>query len=228
LDGERFVYIDIDGEISEEDLVAEVVRRLESIEGTGVRINEEITLQTVSADSESNVLPYNEAIERLVAALDFQLVSMALEINGERVAILRSQSEVDEVLSLLKAQHLQAEDYLVVEFVETINTSPVTVPITEVLSISQVLQHLGRNITIMEEYVVRDGDTMGAIAANHGISLSQIIDDNPDVVPDDLRINDVLQVQHNRPFLSIRTIEEVTRTEIITIDDQIRENPSAP
>ena len=228
LDGERFVYIDTDREIEEAEVLAEVTRRLEAIEGAEVRINEVITLGTASGSGQE-VLPYSEAIERLITELSFQIVGVAIEVDNRRVAVLRTQDEVDQIVWNLQSPFRVLDEYVSVDFVENFSTSRAAVPSSEISSISAAMQELGSSVPVTQEYIVQPNDVLSVIASNHGISENQLLADNPHISnPNNLRIGDVLLIQTMRPFLSVRTVEEVTRTEFIGIEVERRENPGAP
>jgi len=228
---ERFAYVDASGEVSEAELMAEAVRRLEAVQGAEVRISDVITLREVSRAEQAVILPYNEVIERLVTALEFQIVGLAIEVDNNRVAVLRNQAEVDEVVWNLQNAFVSEnrERYITIEFVENFATSRHTVSEAELSSVSYALHLLGRSVVEMKEYVVQPGENLSIIAANHGISLTQAFADNPHIPSSgELGIGYVLQIQQTRPYLSIRTVEEVTRREYIEIDEIEQPNPAAP
>jgi len=228
---ERFAYVDASGEVSEAELMAEAIRRLEAVQGAEVRVNDVITLREVNRTDQTVVLPYNEVIERLVTALEFQIVGLAIEVNNNRVAVLRNQTEVDEVVWNLQNAFVSEhrERYITIEFVEDFTTSRVTVSDAELSSVSYALYLLGRSVVEMREYVVQPGENLSNIAANHGISLAQAFADNPHIPSSgELSIGDVLQIQQTRPYLSVRTVEEVTRREYIEITEIEQPNPAAP
>ena len=223
----HFAYIAFSQELNEALITDEALNRLQARENAQVLVNERITL-TPANTNQRNILSYNEAIERLAASLTFRIVGTAIELNGERVAVLRSQSEVDNLFNRLKSPFMIAspEHYYSVEFVEDFNLTSVIIDESEISSIEAVLSRLDNNMTVMEEYTVQSGDTLGAIALRHNTTLAQLYEDNPGFTPATiLRVGDRLSIRTTRPYLSVRTIEQITRTETIPIVIEYLENP---
>jgi len=227
---ERFAYIDASSEITAAELTAEVVRRLGAVQSAEVRISDIITLQEASRTDQGVILQYNEVIERLVTALDFQIMGFAIVVEGNQMAILRNQEEVDEVVWNLQSAFVEnRERYSTIEFIEDFGTTRVTVDASELDSIPYALYLLGRSVVETVDYVVQPGENLSIIAANHGISLAQAFADNPHIPSSgELNIGEILQIQQTRPHLSVRTVEEVTRREYIEIEDIEQPIPGAP
>jgi len=229
LGDERFAYIDAD--VTEADIMTEAVRRLGVIQEAEVQITETITLREVSRSEQGIILPINEVIERLVTAINFQVIGISIELNNRPIAVLRNQTEVDEVAWTLQSPFIEGnrDRFSTIEFVEDFRTTRATVPTSELASVSYALHLLGGSVVEMQEYIVQPGENMSIIAANHGISLAQMFADNPQVPSNgEIGIGEVLQVRQTRPYLSVRTVEEVTRREYIEIDDDEQLNPGAP
>ena len=226
---ERFAYIDVSGEVTEAEIMAEAVRRLEAVQGAEVRVSDEITLREVGR-TDQDILQINEVIERLIAALEFQIVGFAIVINGDQTVILRNQQEVDEVIWNLQSAFVEnRERYSTIEFIEDFETTRVTVDASQLVDTSYALLTLGRSVVEMVEYVVQPGENLSIIAARYGVSLAQAFADNPHIPSSgELSIGEVLQIQQTRPHLSVRTVEEITRREYIEIEDIERPNPGAP
>lgn len=226
LGDERFGYIAFSQEIDQSAVLAEAISRLEAREGVQVLVNERLTLVPASS---RNILPYTEAIEQLADAFTFRIVGTAIEINGNRVAVLRSRGDAEEVARRLQAPHLRRDhaDYHSVQFLEDFQLVSATVEEEALATIEYVLGRLDRRVSFVDQYIVRDGDTLGAIALRHGTTLAQLYEDNPGFSPATiLRVGDVLRIQSYRPYLSVSTVEAITRTEPIPIENIYLENPA--
>lgn len=64
-------------------------------------------------------------------------------------------------------------------------------------------------------YTVVKGDTYSEIASNNGMQLSELMELNPQASIDRLIIGDVLNIKTAVPFLSVKTVENITYTEEI-------------
>ncbi len=71
------------------------------------------------------------------------------------------------------------------------------------------------------------GDTLDAIARRNNTTIEKLCADTPGVTElTILRPGDIIKVETTRPYLSVRTIEEVTREQAIPMQTDTRENPS--
>jgi murein DD-endopeptidase MepM/ murein hydrolase activator NlpD len=100
---------------------------------------------------------------------------------------------------------------------------------SDISTIEFVLHELRRYARVMEEYTVQDGDSLSAIAERHGTTLNQIYEDNSHITPTTvLRVGDVIRLASLRPYLSVRTVEVVSRTESVPMALEEVENPAEP
>lgn len=224
---DRVGYIAFSQEINETSLRAEAIRMLEINENAQVQVNEQISIRPINT-AQRNIIPFTEAIEQLAAAFTFQIVGTAIDLNGNRIAILRTQNDAEEVIWRLQSPYLRgrAEDYYLVEFVEDLRMNNVTVEESDLSTVQQVLQRLDGRAVVVDEYVVQPGDTLGGIALLHNTTLTNLFENNPGFSANTvLRVGDVLRIESYRPYLSVRTILAETRSSPIPIEDEILENP---
>ena len=224
---EHFGYISYTEELNEAAFRAEVIGRMEARENARLQVDEFITLRPASGSSR-DVLPLNEAIEQLAATLSFQIIGTAIEVNGNRMGVLRTESEAEEVIWRLQSPFLQgsADEYYLIEFVEDLRLVSATVPEDALSAVQQLMHQLDVRTVIEDTYIVQAGDNLGGIALRHNITLTQLFNDNPDFNANSiLRVGDVLQIQSYRPLLSVRTVKVETRTTSIPIITETLENP---
>ena len=227
---EHFAYIAFSHEIDENTIMADAVSRLELRENASVLVNEQLTVRPASS-SARNILPYSEAIEQLADSFTFSIIGTAIEINGNRAAGLRSQAEAEEVLWNLQEPFLRGnrEDYYSIEFLENVNLVEIPVEENMLATINQAINALNRTTPVIEEYIVQPGDTLGGIALRNNTTLARLYEDNPNLSPTTiLQVGDALRVRSYRPYLSVRTVEVVTRTEPIPIENNYLVNPAMP
>jgi len=227
LGDDHFAYIAFSQDLDEDILRAEVISRLEDRVNASVQVNEQIMLRPASS-AQRNVLPFNEAVEQLAATLDFQIIGTAIEVNGYRVAVLRTQSEAEEIIWRLQSPFLRGSsgEYDTVEFVEDFHLVSATVDESALSSVQHAMHRLDSRSVVVNEYTVQSGDTLGGIALRHNITLTQLFNDNPGFSANTiLRVGDALQIQSYQPFLSVRTIMYETHREPIPIEFQPLENP---
>ena len=223
----RLGYIAFSQEISEASLRAEAIRMLEIQENAQVQVNEQISIRPTNT-AQRNMMTFSNAIEQLASSFTFQIVGTALELNGNRIAILRSQNDAEEVIWRLQSPFLQSrlEDYYIVDFVEDLRMTNATVEESDLSTVQQVLQQLEGRSVVVEEYIVQPGDTLGGIALLHNTTLANLLENNPGLTANTiLRVGDALRIESYRPYLSVRTVLAETRSSPIPIEDEQLENP---
>jgi len=228
--GELFTYIPLSQDIDAAFITEEARNRVQARENTHVLLNDQITIRPANA-TQRNIIPHHEAIELLASSLGFRINGVAIELNGNRIAVLRNESEANELVWRLQSSFLRGspESYYSVEFTEDLQLVGVAVEEEALATIEYALNRLNRIDTIIMEYLVQSGDTLGGIALRHGTTLAQLYEDNPGISPTTvLRVGDPLRIQSTRPYLSVRTIEADIRTEPIPIVEQEIQNPMQP
>ena len=219
-------YIAFSGDIDEAILTTEVINRVELRENAQITALEQITLRPANS-LQRNILPYNEAIERLMTYFKFQIMGVSVEVNGIQVAILRNQSEADELIWNLQSPFLlfDSERYHIVEFVEDFVLTNIAVDEESFSTIGHALDLLNREILIVEEYIVQAGDTLGDIALRNNTTVTQLHQNNLNFTDTAvLQVGDILRIHSYRPYLSVRTVFADTRIETIPIENQYLEN----
>ena len=223
----RLGYIAFSQEINETSLRAEAIRMLEIHENAQVQVNEQISIRPTNT-AQRNILAFSDAVEQLAASFTFQIVGTAIDLNSNRIAVLRTQNDAEEVIWRLQSPFLRGrlEDYYIVEFVEDLSMTNVTVEESDLSTVQQVLRQLDGRAVVVDEYVVQPGDTLGGIALLHNTTLANLFENNPGFSANTvLRVGDVLRIESYRPYLSVRTILEETRSSPIPIVDEQLENP---
>jgi hypothetical protein len=145
-------------------------------------------------------------------------------VNGIEYAVLRNESEANIVRDRLHAPY-RNENTVESEFVENWEYRERLADQDDLGTIEDTLLRLDKRTRGFEEYVVQRGDTLGAIAIRNNMALNKIRNDNPHITSDLIRPGDVVNIETTRPYLSVRTVDHVTRTEPIPPDTEERENP---
>ena len=221
---ERFGYIALSQDFEDDVFLQEIINRLEAQNDARVQVSNELRFVPASG---RNVLPNNEAVERLASVLDFQIIGVAIVVDGREAAILRNETQAESVRFHLQAQFLRGygrEHFYSIEFVENVQFIPRAVDEETLFTPEQAIRLLDNDITMMLEYTIQEGDNLGSIAIRHNTTIHQLQEDNPDLGAI-LRIGEVIRVRSTQPYLSVRTVEAVTRTEPIPMESTELLNP---
>jgi len=223
-------YVAFSEELEASFLQSQAVSRMEARENAQIQTFDVVTVQPAGRAG-GEVLAQYEMMERLAAVMSFNIMGTAIEVGDTRVAILRSRAEAENALQQLQAPHLLNERiyYDYIGFLEDVRMVDLIIDDNDISTIEFVLHELRRYATVMEEYMVQEGDNLSAIAERHNTTLNQIYEDNTQITPATvLRVGDVITLRSSRPYLSVRTVETVSRTEPVPMTFDEVENPAEP
>ena len=145
--------------------------------------------------------------------LSDQLRSYQVSLNGQIIGVVKDETALNDMLDGIKAEFV-TENTTSAEFVENVSVSSVYA-VDNLMSVDQVEEALKANTTGETTYTVVKGDTYNGIAYANDMSLSDLMELNPDASLNRLMVGDVLNVKEIIPALSVRTTEHVTYTEPI-------------
>ena len=134
-------------------------------------------------------------------------------VDGRSMGIVKDEEALNQMLDGLQEQYVN-ENTIESGFVETLDVETVYIA-DELLTVAEVQEKLQENTTGETTYTVQKGDTFNAIAYANDMSISDLKALNPDMNINRLMIGDVLNVKEKIPFLSVRTVEEVTYLESV-------------
>lgn len=137
-----------------------------------------------------------------------------LTVDGENLGVLSDATEVEALLDELKAPYQNANT-VSCEF-----TVPVTLDYSytangDTANVAAIRALLTSNSVEAVTYTVEAGDTYIGIAKEHDMTLDELLAINPEVNTNRLMPGDVLTVQQNVPYLSVRSVDAVTYHEAV-------------
>ena len=142
-----------------------------------------------------------------------QLRAYQVMLGSQIVGTVKDESALNAMLDGIKAAYV-TEDTTSVEFVEDLSITPVYA-VDTLMSVGQIEEALKANTTGETTYTVEKGDTYSGIAYNNDMSLSDLMELNPQANINRLMVGDVLNVKEEIPALSVQTTDHVTYLEAI-------------
>ena len=170
------------------------VSRLESRLGTRIAVNS--TVYVAPGRIQADSLSFDGLIALVMDNLDFDIYATALYVNGSHVLYLPSEYMLNGLLYYIGGGGEFAEE---LEFVSRYAHSQ------EVHDFASGLELLTWPHIVTESYMVRSGDSLSTIAANHGISLSHLLSTNPHINEHStIFVGDRLIINRPRPIIELR------------------------
>jgi len=225
LDGQLLGHMPINREIEPESIQDAAVRRLQDILGADeVLVNETVEVRSARA-GRREVYTAPDMIMMISQNFTYQVMASAIYLDGERVAILRSQAD---------AEHVRREVVQRFENNYTIRTLTTFEQDWQVTRVAinldnanqemdnphEVIQFLERPIQDIHHHTIRSGDTQYTLARFYNTTINMIGYLN-DIASDAiLPVGDTLLIEITRPRLTVRTVDEITFIETIARETQ--------
>ena len=145
--------------------------------------------------------------------LSDELRAYQITLDSRVIGVVKDEKALNDVLDGIKAEFV-TESTTSAEFVENVSITPVYAA-DSLMSVGQIEEALKANTTGETTYTVVKGDTYNGIAYRNDMSLSDLMELNPQASLNRLMVGDVLNVKEVIPALSVQTTEHVTYTEAI-------------
>ena len=143
------------------------------------------------------------------------MTAYAISVEGEELAYAADQGTLYQLLDEI-AQPYIPENAVRYEFLEDVQIYPVELPSdTKFGDLESIREELSALRVEEAVYVVKKGDTFNAIAYSLGMQPNELSVLNPDVIVNQLWVDQELIIQQAVPRLSVVTITDETYEEVI-------------
>ncbi|KYG89835.1 M23 family metallopeptidase [Metasolibacillus sp. FSL K6-0083] len=178
-----------------------------------------------------------ETLAKLEAALVVEADAHSLVVDGETIAYVESAEALEQVQKQLKLQYvsegelealnqpttaqlpaLQDDETRIVEISLSaeINGEETKVTPNEILNVDEAVQLLQTGMLEEQKYVIESGDVLGSIAKEHSLTIAELMELNPGIDTSTvLQIGQELNVTVNKPFVTVKIVEEKFKVEAI-------------
>ena len=226
LDNQFIGYMPINREVETSTIHEDAVRHLSGAMGVNVQVREEATVRTARASRSSLYTP-SEMIRQVSQGFTFEIVAIAIYINGTRVAILRNEYDAQYVANEMAKNFVNEYtlNNLTTFYEDWQLKNVIAQTIDDVDNALDVIQYLERPVAVVIEHVIRPGDTQGDLAIEFGTTLARIGYLNNISADAILRVGEVILLESTRPRLTVVTVDRVTVTDVIPMDEEEVENP---
>lgn len=164
-----------------------------------------------------------ELRKNIIEKVDYKVAGYGLFIEDEKVAILKSGKEIDEILDLFKEEYkLEADgDLKSVAVLEELNVRKGTTYLDEIDSKEDVIENIKTGGSKEEIHRVEVGESLYTIAEIYDLDIDNLIEDNKDLDPENLAIGEEVRLVRPDSKLTVVTIEEVEKHEEVAREVEI-------
>jgi len=200
------------GLVSSPAALSEAVDRVEA-RASGI-LGYEYTLNhavdyTFHVCQKDEIVPISQVETYLFDQIGEVMKTSVLTVNGEMIGAADDEASLTAMLDAIKAPYVN-ENTVSAEFVEPVVVTREYTATSAIKSIDAMAAVLTSNSLEEVDYVVQPGDTFSGIANSRDLRVAQLQLLNPGIDIDRLQIGQVLTISEAVPYLSVRTVDNVT------------------
>lgn len=161
--------------------------------------------------------------------IDYKIMAATIKVNGEEVVVVENKKEAEKILDTIKAPYTDTKDNVVIKeisFLDEVEIIEEEVSLERISSHQDALAYLQQGTDEIESYEVVSGDTSWDISRDFSIGIRDMEEANPNVDLEDLHPGDRINLTIAKPFIDVKTIQEVKYTEQIPYETTYEEDKS--
>lgn len=191
-----------------------------------------------------------DTLQKLGETLVVEADAQAVKVNGEVVAYVEDAQKLEQVMEKLKLQYVSKKE---LEAIDQPAVATASIPAlhknetrivevalsaevdgeeakaqpAEILPVDAAVQFLQTGMLEEQKYAIKAGDTLEKIAKKHDLTMAEIMELNPGIEPTTvLQIDQQLNVTVNKPFVTVKVVEEKMKVEAIEHAKIVEEDPT--
>ena len=202
-------------------------QRLQHEVGEPVRCYDIITLVAVRS---RDFVDLDVVVADMARRANFRVQAALIMVNGDRKATVANQFEADRLLESIRNEYYHPDlGITFIEFVESVEVVLDFVDVDSRQTYGQAKSLLTTPQRVEYTHIVQSGQTLSHIQEIYGMSRASILALNPEIQnPDNLFINQAVRVTRPRPVLSVRTVSEMHRVDVVPFEIQYIDDSTLP
>lgn len=203
---------------TEEEFLASLLAVIEQLEGTKVKIIDEITLAPVHG-KQSMLRDDSQILNLLADVVNYQVLAAEISVDGKVIGTAKNAAEAEAIFGLVQVPYITNPENTVARFVQDVKATDTYVDKSQITPSDTIRAELSKTSTTNMEYTVVQGDVLSRIAELNGLTMSRLKDLNPGLdVAKPLQIGQKINIESTVPLVSVMTIETVTKTDEIKME----------
>lgn len=200
--------------ITTEYIINTVEAQLASEYGTQVEIQEKVEVVPARIDKDKAV-SVEYAISAVRNVVTYNVLGGVIYVNGTQVLAMDNIENLNALLEELKAEYVpEGSEIVSATFVDEVETKADFVPMESIFDYETAKAKLTAGVPTQKTYSVKSGDSFYLIASNNGITVESLLEANPGItINTPIKVGDTLNLVVSVPFLSVKTVEQMTYTE---------------
>ncbi|MEG0829497.1 MAG: peptidoglycan DD-metalloendopeptidase family protein [Anaerovoracaceae bacterium] len=178
---------------------------------------DDITFKRVDTiSSDVHIDTSEEVLKRLTYMEDINVKAYAINVNGQKTAVVQTEKEAKNVLNGIKDKYTKKDKNTVIEkagFVEDVQIQNVSTNLGKLQKTKEAEELLSSGGTAEKWHIVAPGETLDDLTKSNGMSERDIIAMNPGVSPEKLVVGSQIKLQEKVPMVTLQTSELTTYEE---------------
>jgi len=198
-------------------LTQDLIASLERKSGMRVTLMGEVEVIPVSSHDGKEVA-LSKAKSKLESSAQFDVNAHGILVENQVVVATKTREEANGVLDSVKDLYAVEDSSRTIEevsFAEKVEVREVTVSPSKVYDAEAALKIIATGTEEEKEYKVAKGESFWSISRSFNISESDLAKANPDVNPEKIKVDQVINLVVPKPYVTVMTKEKVTFDEPI-------------
>ena len=220
--------------VSAEELTQTLETQLQSMVGSKVQINEEITVEGVHIGSknEKDVCTMEHLLPKLRNLVTYKVDAAVITVSGGKAATLANQTIAEEVLTQIQTDLLPEEgipEDAEISWVEDVKIVNEFVESTEIQEKADAIKALESTTETTQSYTVQSGDALYLIAQEFKTTVEKLLEVNTGTsLLSGIRVGQVINVPVQKPKISVKSVETQVLTAVEPKTYETRYDDSKP
>lgn len=176
-----------------------------------------LSYESLKEQQGQEVLTDDNLVALLKEKLEWRVAGYALVINGKNTLYLREEALAREVIEEFKNKHISQEDQQAaaenIHFAEEIKIEAGDCLLKDLVAPGRAVEILAAGLDKIEEYTVKNGDTLWTIARDYNLTVAELKEANTQLKGDFLKIGQKLNLKKAEPLLTVVYTQKVTLQE---------------
>ncbi|KEF38040.1 metalloendopeptidase-like membrane protein [Schinkia azotoformans MEV2011] len=183
-----------------------------------------------------------EAIKNVNSSFNVLADAEGIAVDGKAVAFVSNKEEADRVIKRLKMKYVpekvltelengskevKYDDfvYIDVHLEENVTSAAEKVVPEDILSVDKAVELLVKGTLQPKKHVVKEGEVLGQIANDNGLTLAQFLKLNPNLNEEaTIHIGDEVNIQSYEPLVHVAVEKNAVRNEVIPFETEVIED----
>jgi len=147
---------------------------------------------------------------------DMKAKGYGIFVNGNMIAVLESKASAEDILDEMKDRYTKEDDkikYDKVTFAESVAIKAVDTKLGSIQKKENIMEYMLTGAIEQKIHRVQSGETFSGIAKMYGMTQSELLASNPEIIPEKLSIEQEISLTQAVPLITVQTIETATYTE---------------